>query len=86
MVVVLSLAVILLASVALLLRPKPPLPEGGSPSAAAGNSIKEIDVASRLFFSLSFFFLSFLCRSGNVSRLSLPHGVGSEAVSMDHQL
>ncbi len=55
MVVVLSLAVILLASVALLIRPKPPLPEQKTPpaeaAAAAGNSIKEIDVASRLFFA-----------------------------------
>ncbi|MEI8313316.1 MAG: hypothetical protein WCH98_21410, partial [Verrucomicrobiota bacterium] len=51
LVVFLSIAVILLAGAALLLRPKPPQPEGNSPSATAGNSRKEIDEATRLFLS-----------------------------------
>jgi tetratricopeptide (TPR) repeat protein len=49
MVIVLSLAVILLAGIALLLRPKPPLPEGKTPPAELGKALKEIDDASRLF-------------------------------------
>lgn len=51
MVAVLGLAVILLACVAILLRPKAPPPEERSPAAAAGSSRKEIDEASRLFLS-----------------------------------
>ncbi len=49
MVAVLGLAVILLAGVAILLRQKPTPTEGRPPAAAAGNSRKEIDDASRLF-------------------------------------
>jgi len=51
LVVILSIAVILLAGAALLLHPKPPLPEGKSPSATIGNPRKEIDEAKRLFLS-----------------------------------
>jgi tetratricopeptide (TPR) repeat protein len=51
MVAVLGLAVILLACVSILLRPNPAPTEGRPPAAAAENSHKEIDEASRLFLS-----------------------------------
>jgi len=55
MAVVLGLAVILLAGVAFLLHPKPPLPVGkvppAEPAAEAGKARKEIDEASRLFLA-----------------------------------
>ena len=51
LVVILSIAVILLAAAAFLLRPKPTLPEEKSSAAKIGNSRKEIDEAKRLFLS-----------------------------------